>query len=256
MPQRNLYIIAGCNGAGKTTASFNILPEMLSCREFVNADAIAAALSPFQPEKVAFEAGRIMLRRIDELLHAHVDFAVETTLATRTYRNLIFRAREKGYKITLLYFWLKSPEMAIDRVKSRVEKGGHNIPEPVIRRRYKGGLANLFGIYAEICDVTLIYDNTFFRHELIATNRDLDQLMALNETTMNEIKNTIQEPMHHYFTDHTKKIHEALKASSRKLIEETIRNGSHLVTWEDGGPKRIYADELKRRRDAGLLDLD
>jgi predicted ABC-type ATPase len=99
---RNLYIIAGCNGAGKTTASFTILPEMLNCKEFVNADSIAAGLSPFNPESVAIEAGRLMLARINELMKAGVDFAFETTLATRSYVSLVKAAQHAGYKVTLL----------------------------------------------------------------------------------------------------------------------------------------------------------
>lgn len=106
----NLYIIAGCNGAGKTTASYTVLPELLNCNEFVNADNIAAGLSPFNPESVAFEAGRIMLQRIDELLNREVDFAFETTLSTRSYVSLVKRAQQKGYEVTLLFFWLSSPK--------------------------------------------------------------------------------------------------------------------------------------------------
>ncbi len=123
----NLYIIAGCNGAGKTTASYTVLPEMLDCREFVNADSIAAGLSPFNPESVALEAGHIMLNRIDFLMQTGQDFAIETTLATRSYVDLIKRARKIGYKATLVYFWLSSPEEAKHRVALRVSKGGHHI---------------------------------------------------------------------------------------------------------------------------------
>lgn len=100
----NLYIIAGCNGAGKTTASYTILPEILNCREFVNADNIAAGLSPFNAENVAFEAGRIMLNRIKELLVSDTDFAIETTLATKSYTSLVLKAQQQGYQDTLLYF--------------------------------------------------------------------------------------------------------------------------------------------------------
>ncbi len=121
MMQKNLYIIAGCNGAGKTTASFTILPEMLNCNEFVNADEIAKGLSPFQPETVAFEAGRIMLNRINELLEQQVDFAFETTLSSLTYQHTIKRAQEKGYFVTLIFFWLESIELAKERVKIRVK---------------------------------------------------------------------------------------------------------------------------------------
>jgi predicted ABC-type ATPase len=104
-----LYIIAGCNGAGKTTASLTILPDILNCKEFVNADSIAAGLSPFSPEGVAWEAGRLMLQRINQLMQERADFAFETTLAARTYVSLIKKARSAGYEITLLYFWLSSP---------------------------------------------------------------------------------------------------------------------------------------------------
>ena len=112
MKEKNLYIIAGCNGAGKTTASFTILPEILDCKEFVNADEIARGLSPFQPEKVSFEAGRIMLKRIDELFSENENFAFETTLATKSYKEKILKAQENGYFVTLLFFWLKNTELA------------------------------------------------------------------------------------------------------------------------------------------------
>ncbi len=115
----NLYIIAGCNGAGKTTASMSVLPEVLACEEFVNADEIAKGLSPFHPEEMAIEAGKLMLNRIDTLLSRRQSFAIETTLATRSYLFLVRRAKAAGYTVTLLFFWLPSPEMAEQRVASR-----------------------------------------------------------------------------------------------------------------------------------------
>ena len=138
-----LYIIAGCNGAGKTTASYTVLPEMLDCREFVNADEIAKGLSPFNPESVAIDAGRLMLQRMDDLLIAGEDFAFETTLATRSYVKFIDQAHAMGYFVSLLFFWLPTPELAIVRVATRVSKGGHDIPEEVIRRRYATGMRNM-----------------------------------------------------------------------------------------------------------------
>ena len=131
---KKLFIIAGSNGSGKTTASYTILPEMLNCKEFVNADEIAKGLSPFQPESVAIQAGRLMLKRIDALLLSGKDFAFETTLSTRHFVNTIKEARKKGYYVTVLYLWLNSYKLAIERVKIRVEEGGHNIPEEVIKR--------------------------------------------------------------------------------------------------------------------------
>jgi predicted ABC-type ATPase len=164
----NIYIIAGCNGAGKTTASFTVLPEMLDCNEFVNADEIAKGLSPFQPETVSFHAGRIMLERITELIDLEVDFAFETTLTTISYKNTIELARLKGYKITLLFFWLNDVKLAIERVATRVSEGGHNIPEEVIIRRYFKGLANLTNIFIDICDYWIVIDNSTNPYKFIA----------------------------------------------------------------------------------------
>ena len=129
-----LYIISGCNGAGKTTASYSLLPEMLNCTQFVNSDEFAKGLSPFNPEKASIQASRYMLLKIRYLLKRQMDFAVETTLATRTLMKTVKMAQDAGYTVTLLYFWLNSPELAVERVRARVEAGGHNIPEETIRR--------------------------------------------------------------------------------------------------------------------------
>ena len=165
---KNLYIIGGCNGAGKTTASYTILPEILDCREFVNADEIARGLSPFNPHTMSIVAGKLMLRRIDELLGCDASFAVETTLATRSYINLVRNAQAKGYVVTLLFFWLRTPELALQRIAERVGNGGHNIPTPTARRRYASGIANLFNIYAPMVDYWSIYDNSESPRLLVA----------------------------------------------------------------------------------------
>ena len=157
---KNQYIISGCNGAGKTTASYTVLPEILECREFVNADEIARGLSPFNPESVAIEAGRLMLKRIEELLSKGETFSIETTLATKSYINLVRRAQAKGYIVNVLFFWLKTPELAIQRVAERVQKGGHNIPTNIIKRRYVAGINNLFHLYMQEVDYWGIYDNS------------------------------------------------------------------------------------------------
>lgn len=164
----NLYIIAGCNGAGKTTASYTVLPEMLDCREFVNADEIAKGLSPFQPEKVAFEAGRIMLTRIRELMKHHVDFAFETTLSTRSYTHLINEAKTNGYLIHLVFIWLETVEIAKNRVKFRVIRGGHSIPDDVIERRYYRGISNFFSLYQALADAWVFYNNSLQQPVLVA----------------------------------------------------------------------------------------
>ncbi len=159
MTKPTLYIIAGCNGAGKTTASYSVLPDLLGCREFVNADEIAKGLSPFNPDSVAIEAGKLMLQRISTLLNERKTFAIETTLATRSYAKLVEQAKENGYQVILLFFWLSSPEMAIERVAKRVREGGHNIPTQTIIRRYWLGLQNFFKIFAPIVDSWMFFDN-------------------------------------------------------------------------------------------------
>ena len=188
MTDKNLYIIAGCNGAGKTTASFTILLDTLDCKEFVNADEIAKGLSPFQPETVSFEAGRIMLNRINELLNKGTSFSFETTLSTKSYRSFILKAKEQGYKVTLLYFWLQTIELAKERVKTRVLEGGHNIPEDVIERRYNRGIANLFDIYFDIVDALLIFDNSYGKHQLIAQTDNSRTLEIIEEAEFNKLK--------------------------------------------------------------------
>jgi len=191
--KKNLYIISGCNGAGKTTASFTILPEILDCKEFVNADEIARGLSPFQPEKVSFEAGRIMLRRINELLESNENFAFETTLATKSYKQKVFEAKDKNYDVTLLFFWLQTVDLAIERVKTRVSEGGHNIEIDVIKRRYLNGIKNLFEIYLPIVDEAMIFDNSVGRHDLIA-QKSLDaEITILNQPKFDILKNYYNE---------------------------------------------------------------
>lgn len=159
MKHPNLYIIAGPNGAGKTTASFNLLPELLHCPNFVNADEIAKGLSPFAPNEMAVQAGRLMLKRIEELLPQRADFAIETTLATRSYVRLVHRAQQLGYRVHLLFFYLETEQQAIERVAQRVSNGGHNIPEADIRRRFKRGISNLVNLYIPICDVVYVLNN-------------------------------------------------------------------------------------------------
>jgi len=191
--KKNLYIIAGCNGAGKTTASFTILPVILNCKEFVNADEIARGLSPFQPEKVAFEAGRIMLNRINDLLNSGENFAFETTLATKSYKSKIKIAKIQNYSITLIFFWLQNENLAVERVKSRVLEGGHNIERAVIKRRYYNGIKNLFEIYIPIVDEVMIIDNSEGKHDLIAKKTNQTELVILNETKFLTLKNSKYE---------------------------------------------------------------
>lgn len=164
----NLYMICGANGSGKTTAALQILPNFLEVFEYVNGDEIAAGLSPFNPESVAIQAGRLMLERLESLVNNQVDFAFETTLATRSYARFLRDCKNKGYQINLIYFWLQSPELALARVRRRVESGGHNIPEDIIRRRYQRGRKNLINLYLPLCNRWIVYDNSSLNLQIIA----------------------------------------------------------------------------------------
>ena len=189
---KNLYIISGCNGAGKTTASYTILPEILECKEFVNADEIARGLSPFNPNSTSIEAGKLMLKRIRELLGREESFAIETTLATRSYINLVRQAQSIGYMVTLLFFWLRTPELALQRVAERVRTGGHDIPVSTTRRRYVSGISNLFNLYVPEVDYWMLYDNSATPR--IAVARGGKQLAATvyDEEIYNKIKSYVR----------------------------------------------------------------
>jgi len=181
MNRPNLYIIAGPNGAGKTTASYTLLPEMLGCVNFVNADEIARGLSPFSPQTVDMQAARIMLLRIEELLAQKVDFAIETTLASRSYVSLVKRAQAIGYKVHLLFFCLESPEQAIERVAQRVREGGHGIHEEVIRRRFTRGIENLINLYLPICDSAMVLNNVKTPAQLVVRKKNITDKIELVE---------------------------------------------------------------------------
>ena len=189
----NLYIISGCNGAGKTTASFTLLPAMLDCKEFVNADEIAKGISPFQPDSVSLQAGRIMIERIEELLNTGVDFAFEKTLTTLSYVNTIKTAKEKGYSVTLLYFWLNDVNLAIERVKTRVSEGGHNIPEEVIRRRYFRGIYNLTNKFIDICDYWIVINNSSRPFTFIAEGQSSLEIKVHDTIIWEQIKTATHE---------------------------------------------------------------
>ncbi|MDD7304294.1 MAG: zeta toxin family protein [Bacteroidaceae bacterium] len=186
--KKNLYIIAGCNGAGKTTASFTVLPEMLNCPEFVNADEIAKGLSPFHPESVAVQAGKLMIERMIQLLKDGETFALETTLSTRSYVKLVQQAQRNGYYVTLIFFSLASPEQAVRRVAQRVTQGGHNIPTDVIYRRYARGLKNLFQLYIQAVDYWVMYDNSDSPTKKIAYGWKDGHTTILEDETWNRFK--------------------------------------------------------------------
>ncbi len=183
----NVYVIGGANGSGKTTVARILLPNFLDVFEYVNADEIAAGLSPFNPESVAMQAGRLMLDRLDTLVQERANFAFETTLAARNFARFLRKCKAHGYTINLIYFWLQTPELAIERVTRRVESGGHNIPLEVIRRRYERGQRNLTQLYLPLCDTWIIYDNSEDNPRLIAALGINQQLIIDDPETFRQI---------------------------------------------------------------------
>jgi predicted ABC-type ATPase len=169
-----MYIIAGPNGAGKTTAAYSLLPEVFQTVEFVNADEIARGISPFNPDGAAFQAGRIMLERLNDLISSEKDFAFETTLSGFSYLKFVTAAKKKGYSVVLFFVYLSGFQLAQQRVAIRVSKGGHNIPEDVIERRYFKGLNN-FSKFAEEATDWYVYNNSGTEYELVAKSLDRKQ---------------------------------------------------------------------------------
>ena len=157
---RRILIVAGANGAGKTAFATEFLPNEGDCPIFINADLIAAGLSPFRPDLTALRAGRLMLSMIHDYVRRGESFAFETTLSGRSYARLIPHWREQGYSVELFFLRLSRPEIAIARVKQRVAEGGHDVPELVIRRRFHAGLRNFEDIYKGLVDEWVVYDNS------------------------------------------------------------------------------------------------
>lgn len=171
-----VIVIAGPNGSGKTTSAPALLQDSVNVDDFVNADTIAQGLSAFQPDKVAIQAGRVMLKRIDELSLAKANFAFETTLASRTFAPKIQDLKKQGYQFHLIFLWLNSPDLAILRVRERIKMGGHSVPEETIQRRYNSGLNNFFNLYKPLADSWQIYNNSGSPLSLIASTDNDGQL--------------------------------------------------------------------------------
>jgi predicted ABC-type ATPase len=170
-----VVVLAGINGAGKTTASRHLLTDVLKIPTFVNADAIARGLNGLNPEAEAFRAGRIMLDQMNELVQRREDFAFETTLSARTYANWARQLRVTGYEVRLYYYWLNSPDVAIARVALRVQSGGHFVPDEDIRRRYARSVRNFLELYRPIADEWEVYDNTHGQRTLLAMGSHDDE---------------------------------------------------------------------------------
>jgi predicted ABC-type ATPase len=177
----NIVVIAGPNGAGKSTTAPVLLKETFATTEFVNADVIAQGLSGFAPENVALEAGRIMLGRLKHLAKEKASFALETTLASRSFAPWIREQKHSGYVFTLVFLWLSSPELAVQRVHERVRLGGHSVPDDVIKRRYESGLKNFFSLYAPIADAWVFYDNSASASPRLVAEKSIEGKSQIND---------------------------------------------------------------------------
>jgi predicted ABC-type ATPase len=171
-----IYVIAGCNGAGKTTFAMEFLPKEVKCLRFLNADEIARGLSPFQPASAAIKAGRILLEEFHESVSNRESFGLESTLSGRSYVHLFANAKQNGYRIELHYLTLRSVDQAVSRVKTRVSMGGHNIPEADIRRRFAKSRQNLAELYLPLADAWMVWDSSKFVPTVLAESprHDID----------------------------------------------------------------------------------
>ncbi len=189
-----VIIIAGPNGAGKTTLAPFLLRDELKLREYVNADPIALGLSAFDPGSVALQAGRVMLKRLLELADQRRTFAFESTLAARHYVGWIRRLRTEGYSFQLMFLWLQSAELAVQRVRERVKSGGHGVAEEVIRRRYRAGLRSFWDFYQPLADTWAVYDNSVTPGPLLlATGSQRDTWSVLEPTLWEDFRSVGQQ---------------------------------------------------------------
>ncbi|MBU0878491.1 MAG: zeta toxin family protein [Candidatus Omnitrophica bacterium] len=172
MKNKNVYIIAGPNGSGKTTFAKLFLPDYVNCPNFVNADLIAQGLAPFEPRAAAIKAGKLVLQQIHEYAKHGVDFAFETTLSGKSYVGLLTELKTRGYALHLFFLWLPSAELAIARIKERVREGGHHVPAEDVRRRFTRGINNFFTQYEPVFDSWMLFDNSKAKPVLIAKRRN------------------------------------------------------------------------------------
>ena len=171
MKVKNVYIIAGPNGSGKTTFAKKFLPDYAECPNFVNADLIAQGLSPFSPRIAAMKAGRLVLEQIQDFAKRNVDFAFETTLAGKAYVRLFKDLKKKEYHLHLFFLWIPSTELALARIKERVAEGGHDVPPQDVHRRFRRGVQNLFKLYRPLLDSWTLFDNAGSAPKLIAEEK-------------------------------------------------------------------------------------
>lgn len=172
MKNKNVYIIAGPNGSGKTTFARKFLPDYVRCPNFVNADLIAQGLSPFSPRSVAIKAGRLVLEQIHNLTDKNLDFAFETTLSGKAYISFLKKLKEKRYSINIFFLWIPNAELALMRIKDRVAAGGHDVASVDVRRRFHRGMHNFLKYYRPLADTWLLFNNADVTPRLIAREKN------------------------------------------------------------------------------------
>jgi len=240
-----VVVIGGPNGAGKSTSAGLLLPDALGIRQFVNADTIAAGLSAFAPESVAFEAGRIMLRRLQALAERRQTFAFETTLASRSFAPFLKRLKSDGYSVRIAYLWLFSPELSIRRVAERVARGGHFVPDETVRRRYQRGLTNFQELYSPLADSWVVCDNSRSALRPIAMSSREGSVWALDPEDSREgewplpADELVFGRHDDFFTPYAL---ECMQRAVALAVAEHHRVGNSVYVWQDGGMVRSYPD--------------
>ncbi|WP_152682867.1 zeta toxin family protein [Caenimonas sp. SL110] len=240
MNKPRIIIVAGPNGAGKTTFAREFLPHEAACRDFLNADLIAAGLSPFAPERAAIQAGRLMLQRMAQHVARSESFAFETTLSGLSYARQIPRWRELGYRVELIFLSLPSADVAVQRVAARVVQGGHDIPEATIRRRFGAGFRLFETVYQPLVDHWILYDSASGRPRIIKMSGDMASSLK------------VQEPLAQYGDQRTndayvRGVTAALMRAAenaRRLAEQT---GTDLIVMRDGKIVRIAPGSAPRK---------
>ena len=245
---KKIIIIAGPNGAGKTTFAMEFLPNEADTLTFINADLIAAGLNPLQPESEAMQAGRLMLRMIDDRVSRGESFAFETTLSGRGYARMIREWQEQGYRVALFFLRLPMPEMSITRVRLRVLAGGHNIPEPVIRRRFPIGWSNFNSIYRDIVDEWAVYDSSGDTPKLMKENSGA--MTSRNQQTPSQVKRPRDPDMIGAETA----MHRAAQKARQKSFDAglpvaVVKDGKVVWEWADGTYTDVLEDdpEVKKK---------
>ncbi len=254
----NLFVIAGPNGAGKTTYVRDFLPQEMRCREFVNADLIAAGLSPFAPDKAAFEAGRIMLKRLRDLAARREDFAFETTLSGYGYVPFLADLRAAGYRIRLDFLWIPDLDITRNRVRQRVTKGGHDIPDDVQQRRFRVGIRHLAQHYRPLVHEWRLLDNTGNEPHLVA--REKDSVLTIvdaarlafieqsaNVRFMPAIPPSAVEEAPAFIPDEeTRRSLRAMRRAYARVVLENKAWGLPVIQWRDGiGVVEVPAEQLE-----------